>query len=114
MTVGIRASIEVAVRCDSKWQSVSFKSGLKHCNNEYSKVFHLQPEHYEEKLGDLIEEVSQEAQDRGWVDGGKYVKKKGGEDRACIPRHWEETYIPFLYCTSCCESIIDDDNPNGI
>jgi len=107
MTVGIRASIEVAVRCDSKWQSVSFKSGLKHCNNEYSKVFHLQPEHYEQKLGDLIEEVSQEAQDEGWVDEGKYVKRKEGGK-------WGVTYIPFLYCTSCCESIIDDDNPNGI
>lgn len=86
------ATITVAVRCNSKWQTVSFKEGVLHCRNEHSRVFHLQPEHYEEKLGDLIKETAEDALENGWF---REFDKRVDQSRTYIEQ------VEYLYCPSC-------------
>ena len=75
-----------------KMVTVSFKEGVLHCMNEHSRVFHLQSEHYEEKLGDLIKETSDDALENGWFRG---VDKRIDQSRPYIEQ------IEYLYCPSC-------------
>jgi len=60
--------------------------------NEHSRVFHLQSEHYEEKLGDLIKETSDDVLENGWL----LVCNK----RIDQSRHFFEQ-VEYHYCPSC-------------
>ena len=60
--------------------------------NEHSRVFHLQSEHYEEKLGDLIKETSDDALENGWLlECNKRIDQS---------RHFFEQ-VEHYYCPSC-------------
>ena len=90
------ATITVAVQCNSKWQTASFKEGVKHCNNRFSSEFFIWENHYEEKLGDLVKKTAEESLKEGWV---KEIRQTPYDIRP----HQDTAYetVEYLYCPHC-------------
>ena len=86
------ATITVAVECNSKWQTVSFKEGVKHCNNRFSSEFFIWENHYEEKLGDLVEKTLIEAVNEG---GWDFEIDDANQNKPLIEK------VDYIYCPHC-------------
>ena len=86
------ATITVAVECNSKWQTVSFKEGVKHCNNRFSSEFFVWENHYENKLGDLVEKTLIEAVNEG---GWDFEIDDANQNKPLIEK------VDYIYCPHC-------------
>ena len=63
--MSIMISIEITLKCNSRWEIVS-DEGIETCHSKYTSTFHIQPEHSNDILSGYILEVAEEAQNCGW------------------------------------------------
>ena len=73
--MSIIISIEITLKCNSRWEQVS-SEGVECCQSKFTSTFHLQPEHWDDSYSGYLLEVIEEARSIGW---------KGEEDRIYCP-----------------------------